>query len=101
MPFSIEFKELYGNNSGSVNRAVRAEIPSGNEVLDALEGLSTAVRYERGTRTGKILEELYKCLMDTRDTMRDLIKEKYWVPNPGDSKPTPHKTSPNWLNFTK
>ena len=101
MAFSNEFKELYGNNSGSVNRAVRAEIPAGNAILDALEGLSDVVRYEKGTRLGSILQELYNCLMDTRDTMRDLIKEKYWVDAPGQSKYTVHKTSPNWKNFTK
>lgn len=101
MAFSKEFIELYGSNGGAVNRAVRAEIPGGNAVLDALEGLSDATKYEQGTKTGDLLKELYNCLMDTRDTMRDLIKHKYWVDTPGVSKPTPHKTSPNWKNFTE
>lgn len=101
MAFSIEFEELYGRSRNSINKAVRAEIPGGNGVLDALEGLSDAMQYERGTKTGEILKELYNCLMDTRDTMRELIIEKYRVSEPGESKRTPHKTSPNWLNFTK
>lgn len=101
MPISKEFIEMYGNLSRSgLNKAIRAEIPAMNEVLDALSGLQDAIRHEQGTRTGKLLQELYNCLADARDAAVDLIKNKYYVPETGQSKWTVHKTSPNWKNFT-
>ena len=69
-------------------------------VLDALEGLLNAAEAEQGTRTGKLLKELYNCFMDARETAVELIKNKYYVPEKGQSKWTVRKTSPNWKNFT-
>ena len=101
MPMSNEFMEMYGNPGRSgLNKAVRAEVPGMDGVLDALEGLLNAAETEHGTRTGKLLKELYNCLMDARETAVELIKNKYYVPEKGQSKRTVHKTSPNWKNFT-
>lgn len=101
MPMSKEFMEMYGgSNKSGFNKAIRAEVPGMDAVLDALEGLNTAYRTEQGSKTGKLLQELYNCFMDARDTAIELIKNKYYVPEKGQSKWTVHKTSPNWKNFT-
>lgn len=102
MPMSKEFLEMYGNSSKTgFNKAIRAEVPGMDAVLDALSGLKDAIRYEQGSKTGKLLQELYNCFMDARETAIELIKNKYYVPEKGQSKWTVHKTSPNWKNFTK
>ena len=97
MPMSKEFIEMYGGaNKSGFNKAIRAEVPGMDAVLDALSGLSDAIRYEQGSKTGKLLQELYNCFMDARDTAVELIQNKYYVPVAGQSKWTVRKTSPNW-----
>ncbi len=67
-----ELREIYGNTKAwqALNRAIRAEIPGGGDVLDAL----TLAGALRSTPKG---DELFSRLLAARNEMQAAIARKY------------------------
>lgn len=73
-----ELKEKYGvrGSVGAVNAAIRAEIPGGANVLDALTALHPALRRLSG-RTRRDLEATFERLQSARAAMVDDVATRY------------------------
>ncbi|MBQ8285865.1 MAG: hypothetical protein IJZ10_06145 [Thermoguttaceae bacterium] len=73
-----ELKEKYGvrGSVGAVNAAIRAEIPGGANVLDALTALHPALRRSNG-RTRRDLEATFERLQSARAAMVDDVARRY------------------------
>lgn len=69
-----ELREKYGGSGAqALSRAVRAEIPGGNEVLDGLDRLNQIVRNTSSPEAGEALNIL-RCVADA---MRAEILRRY------------------------
>lgn len=68
-----ELRETYGNAKTwqAMNRAVRAEVPGGDELLDAI-GLAAPLR-DRSPQCAKLFEKL----QEAREAMNAFIAQKY------------------------
>ena len=68
-----ELKDKYGNVKTwqAFNRAIRAEIPGGNYVLDALGAAG------RNRHNSAVDEEIFVNLSKARDAMTAVIAERY------------------------
>ena len=68
-----ELREAYGNAKTwqAMNRAIRAEVPGGDELLDAI-GLAAPLR-DRSPQCAKLFEKLRQA----REAMNAFIAQKY------------------------
>ncbi|MBP3558275.1 MAG: hypothetical protein J6K20_11335 [Thermoguttaceae bacterium] len=68
-----ELREAYGNAKTwqAMNRAIRAEVPGGDELLDAI-GLAAPLR-DRSPQCAKLFEKLQQA----REAMNAFIAQKY------------------------
>jgi hypothetical protein len=83
-PHINAFKKKYpGKNKGSLNKALRAEIPGGNKLLDLLHLVNTA-RQRTIDDPAAFLITIEDRLQDIRDAMVDEIQRRYQI---GDHRP--------------
>jgi hypothetical protein len=83
MGMNAEFRRKYGTSGNAIKRAVRAEIPGMNAVLDALERLSVVRQRATGERR-RLLQKIEDGYVHARDAARALIRLKYWEDNGDD-----------------
>jgi len=80
-----ELREKYGGKlAKAINRAIRAEIPGGNEALDKLTQLAGAARQSHWKdKTGRHTEEAaayYRHQRDVVGPMEAQVRKKWGVP---------------------
>jgi hypothetical protein len=78
-----ELKEKYGRSRGAINRAIRAEIPAGNEVLDSLELFhKIAERYplSDNSREYELAQLALDRLREIANEMEAEIRRRYGMP---------------------
>lgn len=88
----------YGKNKNSrvnINAAIRAELPGGNEALEALELADGLQGMARGTAFSRLLDSVYAVAA----AMRADIRKRYGMPPEGsagddDDPPGPSAPSP-------
>lgn len=76
MGMNDAFKRKYGTSGGALNRAIRAEIPGMDAVLDALEQLSMARQYAHGRRK-RLLQKIEDGYVRAREAAKTLIRLQY------------------------
>lgn len=80
-----EFKDKYGTTPRTaINRAIRAEVPGMDGIMDALEGLSVARQHARGERR-RLLQTIEDAYVTARDAAKALIAMKYKDDNEWES----------------
>lgn len=78
-PHTTAFRAKYpGKSKEAYNKALRAEIPGGNELLDLLN-LVHQVRRRRIDNPAGFLETVEDRLQDIRDAMADEIQRRYQI----------------------
>ena len=80
-----ELREKYGGKlAKAINRAIRAEVPGGNEALDRLTQLAGAARHSRWTdRNGKETAEAtayFRHKRDVVDRMDAQVRRQWGIP---------------------
>jgi hypothetical protein len=80
-----ELREKYGGKlAKAINRAIRAEVPGGNEALDRLTQLAGAARHSHWTdRNGKETPEAtayFKHKRDVVDRMDAQVRRQWGIP---------------------
>jgi hypothetical protein len=97
-----EIREKYGGKlPKAINRAIRAEVPGGNEALDKLTQLAGAARHSRWTdHAGRDTAEAlayFKHKREVVDRMDAEVRRRWGVPpdKPGRSDPANRSGGPN------
>jgi hypothetical protein len=80
-----------GKLAKAINRAIRAEIPGGNEALDKLTQLAGAARHsqwkDKAGRNTAEAEAYFRHKRDVVDRMDAEVRKKWGVPPGEESKP--------------
>lgn len=90
-----ELREKYGGKlAKAINRAIRAEVPGGNEALDKLTQLAGPAMHSRWTdQQGKETPEAtayYRHKRDVVDKMEAIVRKTWGLPpDKARKKPTP------------
>jgi hypothetical protein len=94
-----EIREKYGGKlPKAINRAIRAEVPGGNEALEKLTQLAGAARQSRwkdhaGRETPEAVA-YFKHKRDVVDRMDAEVRRRWGVPAEKDESPRRHAGSP-------
>jgi hypothetical protein len=80
MPTPEEFRSSYkGTNKERYNKAIRAEIPGGDELLDLLQLVHQVRTRGRVQNPLDFLETIEDRIQDIRDEMVESLKAKYHI----------------------
>ena len=89
-----ELREQYGGKlPKAINRAIRAEIPGGNEALDTLTDLAAAAKHshwhDKQGRPTPEAQAYFKHERDVVGKMAAQVRSTWGVPQERESKPPP------------